>query len=486
MKRFFTVVFTLLIVLWGCNGNKDHGKSDSNSNEVNESVDNDSVDESKFVTKASSIIGDVLKQPGGQGDIWKQVRIGQKVVEDDRVQTRIESEAKLVANEGSVFVISENSDVTLKSEQDSIGSKIVLVSIGNGKVYFDVQKQRNAYYKMKTGNANAAIRGTAGFVGIAKNKTVVSLKEGQVDVSSKTGQKKMLVENQTVLVDENGDARMLDLASSGTEYLVKIIDSLTAVIAELSSQSLETSLKSFDDSYAARQRAYKKSLEFKSSPLDTLYVPSVTLQARVTPGTIVTVWGERETVGANGFYRKELSWGVNAYGKKRFIATCSDGNVEVECFRWVAEYVPPEGYEEPVSIENLTVDLGERNERIHLDLPSTKYNANMKINLAGITKANLKEIDSITVRRGNNVVKTIYEQDLTSLEYEIPIEINRNKIADFEVVVSTKAGKNYSARKTYEVFCLITNHPGGKARNRIVSERQEYQRLLQSGGLSRE
>ncbi|MCQ2107766.1 MAG: FecR family protein [Fibrobacter sp.] len=486
MKRIFTVFFTLLLVLAGCNGNKDQGKSGSGSDEAKKNGEEESVDDSKFVTTASSIIGDVLKQPGGQGDIWKQIRIGQKVIEDDRVQTRIESEAKLVANEGSIFVISENSDVTLKSEQDSIGSKIVLVAIGNGKVYFDVQKQRNAYYKMKTGNANAAIRGTAGFVGIAKNKTVVSLKEGQVDVSSKTGQKKMLLENQTVLVDENGDARMLDLASSGTEYLVKVIDSLTAVIAELTSQSLEMDLKTFDDSYAERQKAYKKSLEFKSSPLDSLYVPSVTLQARVTPGTIVTVWGERVKVGDDGFYRKEFSWGINAYGKKRFIATCSDGNVEVECYRWVAQYVPPEGYEEPPTIDDLVVDLGERDERIHVDPPATKYNTNMKINLAGIAKSNLKEIDSIVIRRGKRVVKTIRERDLTSLEYELPIELNRNKIVDFEVVVAAKNGKNYSARKTYEAFCLITNHPGGKARNRIVSERQEYQRLVQSNGLSRE
>ena len=76
--------------------------------------------------------------------------------------------------------------------------------------------------------------------------------------------------------------------------------------------------------------------------------------------------------------------------------------------------------------------------------------------------------------------------DLTSLSYEVPLTIARNKIADFEVVATLKNGKKIRAKKTFEVYCLVTNHPGGKARNSILPQDQEYERLKQSGGLTHE
>jgi hypothetical protein len=90
------------------------------------------------------------------------------------------------------------------------------------------------------------------------------------------------------------------------------------------------------------------------------------------------------------------------------------------------------------------------------------------------------------VLRDGNPFKTFDATDWPSLSYEVPISIARNKIADFEVVAKLKNGKNFRAKKTYEVYCLVTNHPGGKARNSIVPPDQEYERLKQSGGISHE
>ena len=129
---------------------------------------------------------------------------------------------------------------------------------------------------------------------------------------------------------------------------------------------------------------------------------------------------------------------------------------------------------------------GGRSERVHLDLPATELSTNLKFSLSGITADDLDQLKSIAVLRNGKPFKTIDASDLTSLSYEVPVSIARNKIADFEVVATLKNGKNFRAKKTYEVYCLVTNHPGGKARNSIVPPDQEYERLKQSGGISHE
>jgi hypothetical protein len=136
---------------------------------------------------------------------------------------------------------------------------------------------------------------------------------------------------------------------------------------------------------------------------------------------------------------------------------------------------------------NLKVSVaGGRNERVHLDLPATELSTNLKLNLAGITAGDLGQLKSLVVLRNGKPFKTLDANDLTSLAYEVPVTIERNKIADFEVVATLKNGKNFRAKKTYEVYCMVANHPGGKARNSIVPPDQEYERLKQSGGITHE
>jgi hypothetical protein len=136
---------------------------------------------------------------------------------------------------------------------------------------------------------------------------------------------------------------------------------------------------------------------------------------------------------------------------------------------------------------NLKVTVaGGRNERVHLDLPATEFSTNLKFNLAGITEGDLDELKSLTVLRNGKPFKSFAAGDLTALAYEVPVSIERNKIADFEVVATLKNGKSFRAKKTYEVYCMVANHPGGKARNSIVPPDQEYERLKQNGGITHE
>jgi hypothetical protein len=212
----------------------------------------------------------------------------------------------------------------------------------------------------------------------------------------------------------------------------------------------------------------------------------------------VTVWGERDSIGANGIYQRTFTWADSAYGTKRFLASCGDGHIEMPCYMWVAEYAavsangeesaePSDNASASGSIEKLTVKVsGPRSERVHLDLPATEWKSNLKFSLNGISKGDLRQVASISVLRNGKPFKTIDANDLTSLAYEVPVSIARNKIADFEVVATLKNGKRYRAKKTFEVYCLVSNHPGGKARNSVVPPDQEYTRLKQSGGLSHE
>lgn len=450
--------------------------------EAQEDQSDKRAERSLFKTKARSVIGDVLLLKGGNGEDWKQVRIGQWVIENDRVQTKIESEARLGALDGSFLLVSENSDVHLEAIEDSTGTRLYLVSVDNGKVYFDIQKQKNASFQFKTGSTGAAIRGTAGFVGNVQGKTVVSLKEGKVDVSGKTGKVSRVAEKQTILMDAKGNAKTLNLKSSGTKQLAKAIDSLTT--AEVSVTTLQASLKSFDEIYAMRQNEFKKTLNFQSRKLpDTLLVPKVTLQAFVNPGVKVSVWGETDSIGSEGFYKKELSWDSTAYGIKRFLITCSDGIVDVLCDSLVTEYVPPAGTGDSAltdslaktsadaakssKILNLSVNLGAATEKVHMAPPQNTRNTRLNIKLDGISREDLSELSSITVKRGGKIVRTYNENQLTALTYGVPVTLGPYntvgrgiiaKTANFEVVVKSKSGKEYTGRKSYQVFCNRGNH----------------------------
>ena len=285
--------------------------------------------------KARYVVGEVDLQKN-QKD-WKKLQIGGKIVENDKVRTGVESEADVAVADGSTLKIIENSTVQFSVESAEGKQKLVIIDIGKGKIHFDIQKQKDNQYKFKTGTATAAIRGTAGFVGSVNGKMVASLKDGKVDVVSNSGKTSSIVKNQTVLVDEQGESKVLALASSGTEALSKVLDTLAT--AEAPVANLEKSLKTFDDTYAAEQKKFEKTLQFRATPIgDTLFVPSVTLTARATPGILVTVWGETDTVPSNGIYQKTFAWDDSAYGTKRFLASCGNGRVELPCFMWVAEY----------------------------------------------------------------------------------------------------------------------------------------------------
>lgn len=509
------LVLVSVLALFGCNEKKADDKSMAQKS-ADPSVESTLA---IFKTKVRRVEGEVSLLKGGSGDSWKQLRHGQNVVEKDRIKTAVESETVLGVNDGTVLAITENSDVTLSAELvDSLKRKISVL-ITHGNVHFDVQKQRTAVFEFKTGTATSAIRGTAGFVGSVGGQTVASLKEGRIEVTNADGQVQDVVQNQTVVVSPKGSIKKMQLKSSGTKALAKAIDSLAAVAAAAGTESadesaLQNSIQKFDDGYAERQKKFEAEMKFLATRIaDTLYVPSVTLQARATPGMIVTVRGENDTVPANGIYQKTFEWAEDTYGTQRFLASCSNGDVEVPCYMWVTEYVSPvaekPAIEEPAAdssalmsapaqkanaaagtgsdLANLKVKVGQRTEKIHLDLPAKEYSTNMVVSLDGITQKDLSEIKSLRVLRKGAVVKNFGENDMTSLRYEVPVTVALNRIADFDVEVILKNNKVYRTHKTYEVYCLRGNHMG-KARNFVQYKtvEEEYEAIKQKGDLKKE
>lgn len=504
---------------------------------------------SRIKAKVRKVLGETDLQRKGS-EKWSKLRYGQNVVEQDRIRTGAESEAVMTVSDGSSLWISELSDVTLDVEIFDSLSRQVSVHIENGSVMFDVQKQpQGQTFKFNTKTATAAIRGTAGFVGDYNGQMVASLKEGRVSVSDASGTTEDIVENQTLIVNKSGNIKKLKLKSSGTRALVKTIAELHAKDKEAAPETIEKTLVDFDNDYSARKDAFEKKLSFRANALpDTVLLPSVTLQARVNPGVVVTVLGESDTVGENGIYQRTVDWADDAYGPKRFLVSCSEGDVEIPCFMWTTVYAAPSApaKEEPVAdtaaveepatdkeqqekakiketadkaraavkedtkakeqakaadkpkteektvTKNLNVSLkisGGKSERKHLDLPANEYNPKLKFSLGGMTEADLGEIAGITVKHKGEVVQSF--STASGLTYEVPVSIDLNTIAKFDIEVSLKNGKKVRATKTYEVFCHRRNHMG-KARNCVQldkvdgggcddSHEEEYQYVKDNG-----
>ena len=114
--------------------------------------------------------------------------------------------------------------------------------------------------------------------------------------------------------------------------------------------------------------------------------------------------------------------------------------------------------------------VGGKTERKHLDPPANEYKANLKFSLAGLTDADLSEIASVTVKRKGEVVQSF--NNISGLNYEVPVSIELNTIAKYDIEVALKNGKKVRTTKTYEVFCFRRNHMG-KARNCVQYDKVE-------------
>lgn len=530
---FFSLLAMLALV--ACDSEKVEFKDASAADE--KSQDTVKVETSILKIKVRKVLGetDYLKR---NVETWKPLRYGQNVMERDRIRTAVESEAVLGALDGSSIWIKENSEVVIDASLMNSVNEQVSVTVMKGFLYFDIQKQPSArQVYLRTGDMSAAIRGTSGFIGYINGQSVTSLKEGKVDVNNPKGRVQKIAESQTILLNEKGFSKKLKLKSSGTVALANALDSIVNAPTKKKNKakrisSLETSLKKFDAKYAKRLKMFEKRLRFWADPLpDTLFDSCVTLTARLTPGVIVSVLGESDSVGADSVYKHTFEWGRGAYGQKRFLASCRDGDVEIPCYMWTTIYAPlpkAAGGQDSASVDSselasdtsasdsapaapasvvsndsalaaegssnegpavgsVTVKInGPKTERVHWFFNKGDYSASLKFTLSGIGKSDLKQVKSVSVKRKGKVVREFKKNELTSLAYSVPVSVASNKIAKFQVEVLMENGKKYTASKTYEVYCNPRNHPGGKERNSLKKPDEEYADVKSRGMLKNE
>ena len=513
------------MVFWACKDEPDPRAVADNASEASST--------SKIKAKVRKVLGETDLQRR-DSDKWSKLRYGQVVAEKDRIRTGAESEALMMVNDGSSLWISELSDITLDAEIFDSLSHQISIRVNNGAVIFDVQKQPSGRtVNFTTGIATAAIRGTAGFVASINGQMVASLKEGLVSVNSVTGNTGDVTENQTLFVGKDGSIKSMQLKSSGTKALSFVLGNVNIWGEGPQSEEFEKAITEFDNDYDARRKAFIDTLNFRANPLpDTVLLPSATLQARVNPGVVVIVMGETDTIGENGIFQRTVEWADDAYGLKRFLVTCSTGDIEVPCYTWTTMYAAPsksgsgdenaagdasadsaaradsiaaaeaaaaaaaeaaaaekaaadkaaadkaaadkaktaakdgdKAKDEKKTSKNVNVSVklvGGKTERKHLDPPATEYKTKLKFSLAGITDADVSEIASVTVKRKGEVVQAF--NNISGLNYEVPISIELNTIAKFDIEIALKSGKKIRMTKTYEVFCERRNHMG-KARN---------------------
>lgn len=485
-------------------------------NNVKQSLANSAVVEENvavFKAKVRSALGENEHLKANTKN-WKKLFVGQNIRDNDQIRTKQESEVVLNTADGTVFVISENSSVEFNAElQESVKGE-VNIFIRKGNIQFDVQKQKDNQFNFKTGTATASIRGTAGFVGSLDGQLVASLKEGRVEVKDAKGRSSDITQNQTVLITKSGEAKTFQLESSGTTALFAALNEMSKTGSLDNMEQLEKDLKQFDTKYVDQRKEFEQNLKVNPVVIPkAISQPSITLEAKMTAGVLVTVMGQTDTVPASGVYKRTFSWDKSAAGTKRFMAVCSNGSVEVPCNVWVTEYAPvaeapateAPAAEVPVEekpAESVTEDQANSgsaavNPADSLDsvarekvaekprvVPKPGYGLviklaedpldtlrlvevskngetsdSLKIMLTGISDANMKKIESITIQREDvsevgarsEWVQSYVQEDneIQGREYAVPLQVAVGQTLRYTVVAVLKDGSEVQESVCY-------------------------------------
>ena len=282
--------------------------------------------------KVRSVLGEVTRQKKAQ-DKWLPLRVGAKVSESDLIRTLVESQAIISLADGSSITIEENAIVVLEKVFSAKGSKETSLNIKNGMLHFDVQKQagKSGSFKFKTGTATAAIRGTAGAIGVTRKGLYASLAEGSLEVEDAHGNKALLKKGQTLVQDSSKGFIVLSNPLSGTPDFSRTLHEILSDSS--SSQEMSPELL---DSLSQKLNSQIKSLLDKSkcqfnTISDTVYSTELKLQGRCNPGIMLSIDGEQTAPTLDSLIEHTISWDTGLFGEKKYRIYCVDNQVEAQC-----------------------------------------------------------------------------------------------------------------------------------------------------------
>ena len=434
---------------------------------------------------------------------------GLNIHEKSSIVTQTGSSVVISVAEGSALKVDGRSEISIDATKADELKRKISISLRYGKLQFDVQKQAvKDEFEICTENVSAIVGGSAGFIEHVDGLDVFSLKDGLFDVLSKTDSTLPIKNRQTLIANANG-VKVLSLTSSGTSILSRAIDSIATEVAtelgvhaaKLNLNKLASLLQEFDDVYKKKAESFimRTQLEFKPKVLNEyISKPSVTLEAFVVPGSFVSVLGFVDTIPESGAFKRTIAWNDStAFGPKRFIVSCSNGDVEYICHIWNMNFVSAKMAEvltksnerksnvvkdtiQPKKLKPSIVIEGSGRERIHVLPEERDIPATLRFSVAGLMGAGLSQIKKITVKRKGAVIKTYSGDELMTNSFKLPIRLKQNRIAHFEITATFVNGKNIKARKVYETYCYFENYEGGKKSNRIydMTAEEEYKNVV--------
>ncbi len=466
------------------------------------------------VVVAQIFKGHVKKIQGGArlkylNGMPRSVSVGQKVFENNMLLTEAGGGLVLSVADGSAFMMDGKSEVELDAKKFESLKQRFMISLHYGKLFFDVQKQAvRDEFEIRTEKLASITQSSAGFVEKIEGLEIYSIKEGRHDVSLNDSVI-VIKGGQTLLANDNG-IKIMTLAGAGSLILARTIETivLKAVTtqgtptAKLNLDKITSLIKTFDNAYKKKSDGFikKNRAQFKPKILNE-YIgkPSVTLEALFVPGNYVSILGIRDTIPESGLYRRTFEWeDSTAFGPKRFIVTCSNGEVEYTCHTWNTNFVSAKMAEiltkanerksqvardSSLQLNKLKPSViieGLGRERIHVLPEERDIPATLRFSVEGLTGGDLKQIKRIVIKRKGAVVKTIKADEITTNSFKFPIRLKQNRIAHFEVAVTLAKGKTIKAKKVFETYCYFENYEDGKKSNRIndMTAEEEYKSVV--------
>lgn len=291
------------------------------------------------VGKVRYVLGEVTVQKKA-GDNWNPLRIGLKVKSENLIRTLVESEAGIALSDGSLITIEENTTIRFETAVNNKSESGTTVDLRTGRVFFDVQKQREGRkFEFKTGTATAAIRGTNGFIESGKEGIIVSLESGKMLVTGSDGKSLEVLGGETLVEEKGKGFRKFKTPSSGKKGLAKEISS-EKKSGTFSASALEKGAKKLDE----RNKAALDSLSMES-PCEFDAIPSIStipeipVSGTCRAGIQIHVNGIEAKLSRDGKFKANVTFDRESYGTKRIRVKCSRGDVETLCLEAFAKYV---------------------------------------------------------------------------------------------------------------------------------------------------
>lgn len=282
--------------------------------------------------KVRSVLGEVTRQKKAQNQ-WLPLRVGAKVYESELIRTLVESQAIISLPDGSSLTIEENAIVVLEKVFSKKGSKETSLNIKSGLLHFDVQKQagKTGSFKFKTGTATAAIRGTNGAIGVAKNRLFASLAEGALEVQDAQGNTILLKKGQTLVQDSAMGFIVINNPLSGTTDFSKslhIILNDTSSTKQITPELLDSLTKHFNSKIDSLLE--KSKCEF-NSVVDTVFSNELKIQGKCIPGILLSIDGEQTAPTLDSLVEHTIAWEQGLFGEKKYRIYCLDNQIQALC-----------------------------------------------------------------------------------------------------------------------------------------------------------